>query len=184
MFMKTSEGFFTNSNPSRDGGNQRVSTVPVLIPDDTDCCNLIAADVLLCGRERASLTHTGNKRFRQMIVMKREAYQKAFSENDRLGVIEEVVMMVRDGGGRFLRRNTKSGELIEMEDGLSKDLIQKAFQYVLKPIPDIPERTQAIITRQVSEESPPEDESRFQTILSSQRKIFDTLMRKQGVNVP
>ena len=119
-----------------------------------------------------------------MIVMKREAYQKALSQNERMSVIEDVITMVKESGGRFLRRNPKTGQLEELEDGSARELVQRAFQYVAKKvIPKIPERTQAPMIRAVSEEKTSDDESRFQTILSDQRKIFQALMKKEGLNV-
>ncbi|KAL3933412.1 MAG: hypothetical protein SGBAC_010410 [Bacillariaceae sp.] len=176
----------THSKLSSEPRLQRVSnTSPVLIPDDdADYCKLFAADVL-CGRERTSTTHVGNKRFRQMIIKKRESFQKATSQGTRLSVAEEVMTMVGEIGGRFLRRNEKSGHLEEMEDGLARELIQKAFQYVPKiPKPCPP----AMMIRTISQENQSSgdevNESKYQHVLSNQRKIFEALMAKQGMKVP
>ena len=178
-----SKGFPCHSQPSREASAHKISKNPILIPDEEDCCKLFATDVL-CGRDRASTAHPGSKRFRQMIIQKREAYKKATPQEARLSVIDEVMTMVGEYGGRFLRRNPKSGELEEMEDGLARELIQKAIQYV----PKMPKRGPPTkMIRTVSEEnssSDVDDESKFQNILSDQRKIFAALMRQRGMNLP
>mmetsp|Transcript_2839 Transcript_2839/g.6685 ORF Transcript_2839/g.6685 Transcript_2839/m.6685 type:complete len:192 (-) Transcript_2839:1089-1664(-) len=187
--MMPTKGFPGHSKTSREARDSKLSNnTPVLIPDDADCCKLFAADVLCGPDRRASMTHPGNKRFRHVIIKKREAYQKATPQEARSSIIiDEVMTTVGESGGRFLRRNTKSGELEEMEDGLARELIQKAFQHVAPSPPKIPKRSPPtmMMIRTVSEENnPKDDESRFQNILSDQRKIFEALMRKQGMNLP
>ncbi|CAJ1959145.1 unnamed protein product [Cylindrotheca closterium] len=185
--MSLSKKIQGHPKPSREARSNKSSNMPVIIPDDEDCCKLFAADVL-CGRDRAPMTHPGNKRFRQMIMQKREAYQKATSHEARLSVTDEIMTTVGEYGGRFLRRNGKSGKLEQMEDGLARELIQKAIQCVPKILPKIPKRTPpTMLVRMVSEEntsSDVDDESRFQNILSDQRKIFEALMRQRGMNLP
>ena len=132
--MTITRGFPSNSESSRDNRHQRLAnTLPVLIPDDTDCCKVLAADVVCGGRQRQSFAHhPGNRGFRKMIATKKPVYQTAKTKDDRASIVEEAMETVRNSGGRFLRQ--KNGKLTEIEDGLARELVQKSFEFRdLKP---------------------------------------------------
>jgi len=65
--------------------------------------NIGTKDVL-CGRDKLSFGHCGNKRFRVVIDMYRERYQNATLKEDKTKIIMEIVSLISQSGGRFLKR--------------------------------------------------------------------------------
>jgi len=65
--------------------------------------NIGTKDVL-CGRDKLSFGHCGNKRFRVVIDMYRERYQNATLKEDKTKIIMEIIKLIAQSGGRFLKR--------------------------------------------------------------------------------
>jgi hypothetical protein len=70
---------------------------------------------VLCGRDNLSYAHVGNKRFRHIIAMNREAYQTtAPSRAEKTSVTSETITMIRASEGRFLKFEETIGEFREL----------------------------------------------------------------------
>eukprot|EP00980_Cylindrotheca_fusiformis_P031203 scaffold25978_cov122-Cylindrotheca_fusiformis.AAC.1 len=59
---------------------------------------ITAADVI-CGRDKLSHTHVGNKRFRKIIEMNRVSYQNATSRDEKTRITCQVVDVIRSSNG-------------------------------------------------------------------------------------
>lgn len=57
---------------------------------------------VICGRGKMTVTHPGNLRFRQLVMGKKDVYQKAKRRDDKTRITFELVQTVRNGpeGGR------------------------------------------------------------------------------------
>ena len=62
-------------------------------------------DVLM-GRGSPSSEYTGNLRFRQLVIDRREDYLKCSRRNDKHRIAMEIIQAIHDRGGRFLQRIT------------------------------------------------------------------------------
>jgi hypothetical protein len=62
-------------------------------PDTTD---------VICGRGKMTVAHPGNRRFRQLVMEKKQTYQKARRRDDKTRITFELVHNLRSGpeGGR------------------------------------------------------------------------------------
>eukprot|EP00977_Amphora_coffeiformis_P015276 scaffold4489_cov165-Amphora_coffeaeformis.AAC.3 len=68
-----------------------------------------AADVL-SGRGRHVNIHTGNRLYRRLVDRNKERYRKLDTNGQKILLAESIVLAVRQQGGRFLKRNTTTGQ--------------------------------------------------------------------------
>jgi hypothetical protein len=73
-----------------------------------------AADVL-CGRGGISLRHSGNLIYRKMVTMNKERYLTCL-KTEKLKISKSIVASVRQRNGRFMEKDKKSGEWVELSD--------------------------------------------------------------------
>jgi hypothetical protein len=57
---------------------------------------------VICGRGKTTQTHPGNRRFRQLVIAQKDAYQKAKRRDDKSRITFDLVHQLRKGpdGGR------------------------------------------------------------------------------------
>lgn len=140
----------------------------------TNIPGLSASDVL-CGRDKISHAHIGNKRFRQIIENNREAYQTAPSRDAKTTMTCRIVAMIRDSGGRFLKHNPETNEWEDVGDGYAREKVSHALRSAKDP-----NRPRIKKPRKVTKYIPSADENaQFATVLSDQRKIFEQLLQRQ-----
>ena len=79
--------------------------------------NIKSSDVL-CGRGGATNSHSGNRSFRSLVKRHQDRYLRA-KKRDKPSVAAAIVDLVRDRGGRFLRRHETStqGEILWVDIG-------------------------------------------------------------------
>merc|ERR1719223_884973 len=64
---------------------------------------------VLCGREKESRSHAGNRKFRELIAQNLNRYVKAESRNERSIIVQSIVNEIRHdalsiGGAGFVRQ--------------------------------------------------------------------------------
>ncbi len=82
-------------------------------------------DVLL-GRGKGFYQHTGNIRFRYWIESRSRQYDQATTSAEKKRITMEVIQLVREGGGRFLR-DEKCG-WIEVNDETARQKVAHVFR--------------------------------------------------------
>ncbi|CAJ1959146.1 unnamed protein product [Cylindrotheca closterium] len=143
--------------------------------DSSNIPGLSAADVL-CGRDKISHAHIGNKRFRQIIEKNREEYQTAASRDAKTNITCRIVAMIRESGGRFLKQNETTNQWEDVGDGYAREKVSHALRSAKDPNRPRPKKP-----RKVTKHVPtPDEDAQFATVLGDQRKIFEQLLRKQN----
>jgi hypothetical protein len=132
---------------------------------------------VLCGRDKLSRAHIGNKRFRHIIAINREAYQTAPSRENKTSITCHIVTMVRAYGGRFLKLNETTGEFRE----LGEHYILEKVSHALRSAKD-PNRPCSKKRREVQKchVPTPEEDALFQETLRDQQEIFQSLVEREG----
>eukprot|EP00548_Thalassiothrix_antarctica_P002869 CAMPEP_0194139672 /NCGR_PEP_ID=MMETSP0152-20130528/9288_1 /TAXON_ID=1049557 /ORGANISM="Thalassiothrix antarctica, Strain L6-D1" /LENGTH=166 /DNA_ID=CAMNT_0038837601 /DNA_START=57 /DNA_END=553 /DNA_ORIENTATION=- len=71
---------------------------------------------ILCGRDKISHSHIGNRRFKVIIKMNREKYQTALVRDEKTRITSEIVAMIRScqPGGRFLKLDTETNQFYDV----------------------------------------------------------------------
>jgi hypothetical protein len=64
----------------------------------------VQAQDVLFGRDKSAHHHPGNKRFRSIVQAYRETYQNATRRGEKNRITNDIIGLVRDHGGRFLRK--------------------------------------------------------------------------------
>lgn len=80
--------------------------------DDDDDCNDFSAEAtksspgistpashdIICGRGKMTSSHPGNRRFRELVLERKQAYQRARRRDDKTRITFELVQNFRDAG--------------------------------------------------------------------------------------
>lgn len=53
---------------------------------------------VICGRGKMTSSHPGNRRFRELVLEKKQAYQRARRRDDKTRITSELVQTLREGG--------------------------------------------------------------------------------------
>ena len=135
---------------------------------------------IICGRDKLSHSHCGNKRFRQIIEQNRERYQNAQSRDKKTEITCSIVAMIHSFGGRFLKLDESDGELKE----ISCDAAHEKVSHALRSAKD---KSQPKIKRKrvVPKYVPTQEENDlYQAALAEQKRIYQQLIEwdKNGNN--
>jgi hypothetical protein len=82
-------------------------------------------DVLL-GRGKASYQHMGNVRFRYSVESRAKQYDLALRSSEKKQITHEIVQLVKDSTGRFLKDDEAGW--IEVEDDVARLKVSHAFR--------------------------------------------------------
>ena len=123
---------------------------------------------VICGTNKLSHAHVGNKRFRDIVEMIRERYQTAPSRDEKTRITCEIVSAIRSHrpGGRFLKINADTNKWDDVGDEYAREKVSHALRYRKK--------RKAVPTKHTNQES-----DVFATILEDQQRIFRRLVDDQ-----
>eukprot|EP00980_Cylindrotheca_fusiformis_P031205 scaffold25978_cov122-Cylindrotheca_fusiformis.AAC.3 len=134
---------------------------------------ITSADVI-CGRDKLSHTHVGNKRFRQIIEMNRVSYQNATSRNEKTRITCQVIDAIRSSNGRFLKLDERTGEWSDAGDICAREKVSHALRYAKDP-----NRPRIKKPRKVIKHAPSaEENAHFDAAFKEQQKLFQELLQK------
>lgn len=88
---------------------------------------------VLCGRDKISHSHIGNKHFLGIIKEHRESYQTATSREAKTRLSTEIVTMIRACGGRFLKCDADTGEWCDVGDAVAREKVSHALRSCKDP---------------------------------------------------
>mmetsp|Transcript_27702 Transcript_27702/g.40891 ORF Transcript_27702/g.40891 Transcript_27702/m.40891 type:complete len:552 (-) Transcript_27702:181-1836(-) len=83
---------------------------------------------VLCGRGGYINSHPGNERFRQLVEKRKRVYLSARFKQEKRLVANSIVSDIRDNKGRFLAKNTSTGEWHDIGDEKSRDKTSQALR--------------------------------------------------------
>lgn len=133
---------------------------------------------IVCGKDKLSRAHVGNKRFRAVIEMNRERYQTAPTRDDKTQITCEIIAMIRScqPGGRFLKFDTDTNQWIVLGDEYAREKVSHALRSVKDPL-----RKKIRKTKRTSVQTMyPEDENDvFAALLHGQKRIFEMLVQQE-----
>eukprot|EP00980_Cylindrotheca_fusiformis_P013326 scaffold3391_cov116-Cylindrotheca_fusiformis.AAC.3 len=134
---------------------------------------ITAADVI-CGRDKLSHTHVGNKIFRKIIEMNRVSYQNATSRDEKTRITCQIVDVIRSSNGRFLKLDEKTGRWFDAGDTCAREKVSHALRYARDP-----NRPRIRKPRKVVEHVPSaEEDAHFDAVFEEQQRIFQELLQK------
>lgn len=94
------------------------STEPVLIPGELD---------ILLGRGRGAQNHKGNVHYRHVVETFRARYEQIPQKGAKTQLIREVVAVIYDNGGRFLKQDG-FGRWIPVDPEVARDKVSHSFR--------------------------------------------------------
>ena len=130
-----------------------------------------ASDVL-CGRDKTSHAHVGNKHFRRIIEAHREDYQNAQCRDQKTNITCQVIASIHINGGRFLKLNDNSGLWEEVSEQYAREKVSHALRSAKDP--NRPKVKKPRKTKQYVPSA--EEDKQFHEALKTQKEIFQTLL--------
>ncbi|CAJ1934540.1 unnamed protein product [Cylindrotheca closterium] len=97
------------------------------IPASSEGISTFADADVLSGRGGGTNVHPGNRTFRDLINTHRREYLKA-KKNDKPAISRAIVKIIRDTGGRFLKKDGKSNMWVEIGDTLAREKTSQALR--------------------------------------------------------
>jgi len=94
------------------------SMEPVLVPGELD---------ILLGRGRGAQNHKGNIHYRQVVETFRARYEQIPQKGAKTQLIREVVAVIYDNGGRFLKQDSY-GRWIPVDPEVARDKVSHSFR--------------------------------------------------------
>lgn len=114
---------------------------------------------VLSGRGGGTNVHRGNRTFRNLINQHRREYLKA-KKNDKPVISKAIVKAIRDSGGRFLKKDSKSNLWFEIGDTLAREKTSQAL------------RQRASKMRKILLQNEPQKQSRIMSQGKGQQKFM------------
>jgi len=85
-------------------------------------------DILL-GRGRGAQNHKGNIHYRQVVETFRKQYEKIPNKGEKTLFIREVVDIIYDNGGQFLKKNPSgSGKWVRINPDVAREKVSHSFR--------------------------------------------------------
>ena len=82
---------------------------------------------VLFGKSNKSLQHPGNLRCNRLVDMYQSKYEKA-NRRDKTAIASQLVSIIHESNGRFLKKATKGHGWVEVEDTVARDKISHFFR--------------------------------------------------------
>jgi len=99
---------------------------PPILPSKVGQVTFDENDVL-SGRGGGTNVHPGNRNFRDLINLHRRAYLKA-RKNDKPAISRAIVRSIRGTGGKFLKKDEKTGLWFEIGDDAAREKTSQALR--------------------------------------------------------
>ena len=131
---------------------------------------------IVCGRDKHSHAHVGNKRFRAVIEMNRERYQTALTRDDKTQITCEIIAMIRScqPGGRFLKFDPDTNLWIILGDDYAREKVSHALRSAKDPMrKKIRKKKRTFVETMYTQE----ENDVFATLLDGQKRIFERLVQ-------
>jgi hypothetical protein len=132
-------------------------------------------DVLL-GREKESLNHVGNKRFRVMVALHRNQYQSSTTRVAKTCITTKLINDIHDCGGRFLKKNEITGEYEEVNHKEAHEKVSHALRQAKDPsAKKAPRKPRKVVRKPPT----PQENKAFDFMFVEQQRIFQELLAEQ-----
>jgi hypothetical protein len=134
---------------------------------------------VLCGRDKLSHAHSGNKRFRKIIEKHREEYQTAQNRESKTSITTKIIQLIESSGGRFLKKDDDTDKWEVVTEAYAKEKVSHALRSAKDPNrPKVKKRR--VIPKYIPT---PREEEIFQAALRDQQRIFKSLVSKERQGV-
>jgi hypothetical protein len=90
----------SDDSASRSDNESKDEFTPSIVQSNDIC--LQVADII-CGRDKLSVHHPGNRRFRILIQMYGARYQSSKTRKEKTEITRTIIEMVHNYGGRFVK---------------------------------------------------------------------------------
>lgn len=132
---------------------------------------------IICGKDKLSHSHIGNKRFRVIIERNRERYQNAATRDEKTGITGDIIAMIRScrPGGRFLKLCEDTNKWYDVGDEYAREKVSHA----LRSAKDPSQRTIRKKRKSLPKVHNDFENAVFSRLLQQQQLIFKNLVEQE-----
>ena len=126
---------------------------------------------IVCGRDKLSHAHIGNKMFRRVIEQNRERYQTATSRETKTRITAELVNKFCSAG-RFLKKDDVTGMWSDVGEEYAREKVSHALRSAKDPNRIRVRKKRKVVKREFSEK----EERVFNDLLNDQQSLFGSMV--------
>ena len=134
---------------------------------------------ILCGRDKVSYGHVGNRRFRVIVAINRERYQSSSSRDAKTRITDEIIKDIRQCGGRFLKLNEETNTYEDVGDEYAHEKVSHALRSAKDPKKKAPRKKRKVVRKPPT----PQENRAFDFLYTEQQKIFQQLLAEQQASI-
>ena len=134
---------------------------------------------ILCGRDKVSYGHVGNRRFRVIVAMNRERYQSCSSRDAKTRITEEIIKNIRECGGKFLKLNETTNTYEDVGDEYAHEKVSHALRSAKDPKKMAPRKKRTIVRKLPT----PRENKAIEFLYTEQQRIFQELLAQQQASI-
>jgi len=175
-----SSGYFADSGESSADDNDQDATKETSYKDDGEAVVASVQELhdndVLCGRDKVSHSHPGNHRFRKIVELYRESYQKAPSREEKTRITSKVMEVIRSSQpqGRFLKYDDDTQRYFDVGDKYAHEKVSHALRSAKDPNRPKPKRVRVVPKRELTAN----EQEMCERVYQEQQKIFQALVEK------
>lgn len=128
---------------------------------------------VVCGRDKLSHSHDGNRRFRKIIHAYRERYQTQKRREEKTKITAKIINMILSEGGRFLRMDEANGTWVELDAAAMHEKVSHSLRSARDPQRAKEKKKQQIETPGIEIQ----DEKLFEDLLAHQQLLLQKMMK-------
>mmetsp|Transcript_20188 Transcript_20188/g.35557 ORF Transcript_20188/g.35557 Transcript_20188/m.35557 type:complete len:203 (-) Transcript_20188:89-697(-) len=133
---------------------------------------------VLCGRDKLSHSHVGNKNFRCIVEYYREQYQSSTSRDQKTQISLQVIAKVHENGGRFLKWDEATATWEEVNEQYAREKVSHALRSAKDPNRPRVKKARKVKMRATTMI----EQAAFQEALQEQRRIFLRLIESYSAD--
>lgn len=127
---------------------------------------------VVCGKDKLSHSHVGNRQFRKIIHSYSWNYQNASRRDEKTRITSEIIGMITREGGRFVKLDESSGTWVEIDAAATHDKVSHSLRSARNP----QRATKLTKKRKTKVLGPSEKENElFEQLLMAQQTLFWSL---------
>lgn len=135
---------------------------------------------VICGRDKMSVAHEGNKRFRLIVEQYRVRYQRTSVREEKTRITCEIISRIRTGSirkpaGRFLKLDPDTNKWSDAGDEFAREKVSHALRSAKDPNREKHRKKRKVVTKKPSHD----ENCKLERLLLEQLRTFQRLVAER-----
>ena len=135
---------------------------------------------VICGRDKQSVRHEGNKQFRTIVEQYRVRYQRTSVREEKTRITCEIISRIRAGsmhkpGGRFLKLDPDTKKWCDAGDEFAREKVSHALRSAKDPNREKHRKKRKVVTKNATQD----ENCKLEQLLLEQLRTFQRLVAER-----